>query len=259
MSLGSKERGCGTRAKGGIYLECGTGGGIGLPMWSLIQDPVLPVDPDELGLQSLGVKFFEMEGVWHILDMIGEKHYPNSADFLEEMVRLGLSRRIARTEDFSLLTPESRIFLVHPKAYDPNLQDMRTVPPMSGGTLWPCPTGKHDPAEQSECAGLQWVTLRKGDTEGVPRGGLLGDKAEEYPEWAPRPIPAGEGAGRRERPSFTYIGRERKGDFTLTPGIIAVCPLERIAVVNDDNDAAATADSMNKAGESRLPVKLEEE
>ena len=64
-----------------------------------------------LGLSPIGVQLVERDGVWHILDWIGSEHYPNVADFLEEVRRFGLSRRLAKTVDFSKLTERSKILV----------------------------------------------------------------------------------------------------------------------------------------------------
>lgn len=114
---GGQPRGCGkSRDAGGIYMECGSFGGGGIPMSMLIKDPVPLFDPESVGLSPVGVKVVEFDGVFHVFDWVGASHYPNAADFLEEAVRLGLSRRIPKTAEFSRLTAESRLILVHPKA-----------------------------------------------------------------------------------------------------------------------------------------------
>jgi hypothetical protein len=68
-------------------------------------------------LAHLGVKLVQVGSVWHIFDWVGSQHYPNVADFVEEVRRFGLSRRLPKTLDFSKLTAESRIFLVHDRAW----------------------------------------------------------------------------------------------------------------------------------------------
>ena len=72
-------RGCGTRTSGGVYLECGTGYG-GRPLEFFLADPPIPLTCDT----KLGVQLIERDGVVHVLDWIGEQHYPNCADFLEK-------------------------------------------------------------------------------------------------------------------------------------------------------------------------------
>lgn len=257
MSLGSSARGCGgSRDRGAAYMECG-GSGPGLPIYELIQDPVKPVDPATLGLSPVGVKLVEVNGVWHVFDWVGEKHYPNAADFIEEAVRLGVSRRISLREELKKLTPASRLFLVHPKAY------------WTGGKFRshfkgsiPCPTGKH-PEPCIECTGNLWLAGKVGCTDLDPFNNDWPRPDGLTPEWAPRPVEivAGETAAggamfsRRKMPAFEYLLRE--GDEELTPGVIMVVPIERIALVDDPDDPAHITDSLRLLSESSIPSKLE--
>lgn len=273
LSLGAKERGCGMRQKGGIYLECG--GGFGLPIYLRICDPVKPVDVEEIGLGSVGVKLFQDEsGTYHVMDWVGEKHYPNATDYLEEMVRLGVSRRISRKEDFSLLGPGSMLFLVHPKAYLPDLtwefQDtadggwyLFNGPEWLEEREWPCPTGKHKPGpDQEECAGLCWMIADPGSTDGLAVDGKLPEMQEPtFPEWAPKPVHVFNGVGTRTQPSFTYRTAERPAGEALqmTPGVIAIVPIERLAVIDDPEDPENIQQSMDAARASKLPVRKEDQ
>lgn len=252
LSLGAKERGCGMRQKGGIYLECG--GGFGLPIYLRICDPVKPVDPEELGLSSVGVKLFELDGTWHVMDWVGADHYPNATDYLEEMVRLGVSRRISRKEDFSLIGPGSMLFLVHPRAYLPER------PVWLENRTWPCPTGKHEPEDHAECAGLCWMIADPGSTDGLAVDGKLpGMQEPVFPEWAPKPVPVFNSVGTRTQPSFTYRVAERPAGAALkmTPGVIAIVPIERLAVIDDPEDQENVQQSLDAARKAKLPVKKE--
>ena len=53
----------------------------------------------------------------HVVDWIGASHYPNVADWIEETIRFGVSRRISRATSFERLTRESRLILIHPRAW----------------------------------------------------------------------------------------------------------------------------------------------
>lgn len=117
-------RGCGTRTAGGCYLECGTGYG-GRPLEFFLSDPPIPMTCDT----KVGVELIERGGVVHVMDWIGEQHYPHAADFLEEGRRLGFSRRIPRTLDLSRLTAESRILVVHAHGLVVNHQALRPFMP----------------------------------------------------------------------------------------------------------------------------------
>lgn len=248
---GGSARGCGgSREKGGIYLECGSAGGFGIPMFSFIKDPVAAFDPDSVGLSPVGVKLAEIDGVTHVFDWIGAKHYPNAADFLEEAVRLGLSRRISKKEDFSKITAESRLILVHPKAFVEGFPDDIEVP---------CPTGQHAAAYDRlsiQEAGRLWLV---GDEDSVVvPDGVIPRRGSVFPEWAPFPIPS-EDTPVRAMPAFEYNLAVRPKGVKLSPGIVMVAPIERIAVVNDPDDPENIQSAMEAAHEANVPVTLDEE
>lgn len=113
-------RGCGpARDEGGIYAEVGLSP-VGLPLSFFLVDPPIPVSCAALGLTPVGVTLIEREGVTHVLDWVGSTHYPNVADFVEETLLFGLSRRLPQTLDFARLGPLSRIILVHGRAHIDN-------------------------------------------------------------------------------------------------------------------------------------------
>jgi hypothetical protein len=250
---GKAPRGCGSREKGGIYLECGSPDGGGLPMWTLIRDPIVAFDPETIGLSPVGVKLVEMDGVWHVFDWVGAQHYPNAADFLEEAVRLGLSRRISRKEDLAKIGPGSLMILVHPKAH---IEGFPTDVPV------PCVTGKHpDMGERLALqeAGRLWLV---GDKDTVDPDSLL---PGNWPQWAPHPMEGGKVPDEayephvRAMPAFEYnLGVRPKG-VKLTPGIIMVAPIERLAVVNDPDDPENLRESMDAASQASVPVTLDNE
>ena len=142
-------RGCGTRTSGGVYLECGTGYG-GRPLEFFLADPPIPLTCDT----KLGVQLIERDGVVHVLDWIGEQHYPNCADFLEEGRRLGFSRRISKTLDLSRLSAESRILIVHAKGLVVNYQALRPFMPEPFHTACSA-QGKHPRAYEHHCGYLE--------------------------------------------------------------------------------------------------------
>ncbi|MEQ1761577.1 MAG: hypothetical protein ABL984_00395 [Pyrinomonadaceae bacterium] len=250
---GGSERGCGdSREKGGIYLECGSAGGGGLPMFHLIKDPITAFDRESVGLSPVGVKLAEIDGVWHVFDWVGAKHYPNAADFLEEAVRLGLSRRISKTEDLSKLTAESRLILVHPKAF---IEGFIEGYPL--GVPVPCVTGNHpnivDRLSIQE-AGRLWLV---GDEDTVDPNI---SKCGPFPEWAPYPLFEEEGTpGVRKMPAFEYNLAVRPKGVKLSPGIVMIAPIERLAVVNDPDDPENLRSAMEAANKSSVPVTLDEE
>jgi hypothetical protein len=125
---------CGeTRVAGGLYWACwglwdpllpSSGYGANTIAMAMRQrkqvialDPPVVIDPQAIGLQAVGVKMIERNGVFHVLDWVGTNHYPNVADFVEEVTRHGVSRRMPSNLRFDLLTSASRLLLVHEKAY----------------------------------------------------------------------------------------------------------------------------------------------
>lgn len=110
-------RGCGYRIAGGVYATYGVNPNPDLrdnaPTAPFVmRDPIL-VDPATLGISPVGVTMVQRNGVWHLIDWIGEQHYPTVREFLAEAEMIGVSRRVPRTLDFSRFTAESRILCVH--------------------------------------------------------------------------------------------------------------------------------------------------
>lgn len=115
MTMTGVRRGCGVREPGGIYIGARHDPN-GLPIWDFLIDPPMPVPP-ELGLPDRGVLLVQdADGVTHVFDRVGLSGYPNVADFIEETMRYGLSRRIQRSADFAALDARSTIILAHPRA-----------------------------------------------------------------------------------------------------------------------------------------------
>ncbi|MBA2666067.1 MAG: hypothetical protein H0U69_03410 [Trueperaceae bacterium] len=111
-------RGCGdSRTAGGVYLEVERIA-QGQPIEAYLVDPLVSVTPEELGLAQLGITLFDdPDGVTHVLDWVGSKHYPYPADFLEEGRRKGFSRRISSAVEVERLGPGSLIYFVHARGY----------------------------------------------------------------------------------------------------------------------------------------------
>lgn len=155
-------RGCGTRVEGGIYAECGHSP-FGEPLEYFLIDPPMIIDPDELGLSAVGVKLVEgPDGITHVMDWVGKNHYPNVADFLEEVRVLGMSRRLPKSLDFSKLQHGSRVLLVHSKAHIENHADYwNDLREFDGATRF-CPQ-KHDHHNiarvEEMCARLWWYDV----------------------------------------------------------------------------------------------------
>lgn len=113
-------RGCGdTREEGALYLEVGLSA-FGKPFDSFLLDPVVPLHPDDLlAIPRLGVTLIEgADGIVHVIDWIGETHYPFATDFLEEGRRKGFSRKISKLVEVNRLTPgKSMIYFLHARGY----------------------------------------------------------------------------------------------------------------------------------------------
>lgn len=288
-------RGCGTRVKGGVYLECPLSPD-GLPLEHFLVDPPRVVEPALIGITPLGVKLVSQkrpcpncreglqqvgpdprhvepcvtcngEGGWlvyHILDWVGSDSYPNVADFVEEVRRLGLSRRLSRTLDFSLLTAESQIVLVHARAFIENHAGFYAALSAELGTMATrCPkllddhgwdVSDHDdclgcPAAPEEmCAGLWWEDVEHGEP---PPAARRGD--HDYG------ISAGRSVVRR-MPSFQYDARRRPAGVKLEylPAVFLRLPAKRLVVINDP-EGGEHEQSLAAASRSSLPVALEEE
>jgi len=119
VSLGACTRGCGKRVAGGIYAECPLGVG-GRPLEDYLLEPPVVIDPQAMGLTPVGVQLLQRGDTWHVVDWVGEAHYPNVADMVEEIRSFGLSRRLPKTLEFDKLGPHSRILLVHRRAHVDN-------------------------------------------------------------------------------------------------------------------------------------------
>ena len=109
LALG--QRRCGYRLAGAIYVAFARREDDDLLRYAI--HPSIPVDPAQFGISPIGVTVLERNGVHHIIDWIGEEHYPTPESFMEEVARMGLSRRVPRNMDFGLLNEDSRVLCVH--------------------------------------------------------------------------------------------------------------------------------------------------
>ncbi len=154
----SNQRACGKRVATGVYAETRLSD-QGQPIESFILDPPVPVDPAALGLTAVGPQLIEIDGVWHIFDIVGRKYYPYVADLVEEVRRKGASRRLPRTLDFAKLSQESSLVLIHAKAVIENYEGYPQPPAMM------CPHLKHLSQLVEVCAGLWWHDIPEGDLD----------------------------------------------------------------------------------------------
>ncbi len=203
------ERGCGHRKAGGAYWELGLGEG-GMPVEFFLLDP--PIKLGDLHVPARGVLVIERDGVTHLVDRVGREYYPNVADFVEEVRRFGLSRRLPPNIPFAKITPASQLFLVHDRAWVNNVQPYDS---------WRCPKNRaaHAVIRQPEmCAGVWWEDVE---------GGL---------RFAGRAV-------LRTMPSFEYEARCRPEGHTphYEPAFFMAVPCGRIAVVRGNNHEATAA------------------
>jgi hypothetical protein len=243
------ERGCGRRTAGGVYLEVGLSA-VGLPLEAFLVDPPIPLRDDvrdALGITPVGVKLqTDRRGVTHVWDWVGSQHYQNVCDFLEEVRRFGLSRRLPKTLDFSVLSDQSQIKLVHARAHIENHDAFYEA---SGWQRvageFPCPCKGKGPIGWGEkkrhpdpaglcCAGLWWHDVEGGE-------------------------PSTQGGVNRVMPSFAYLAHERPAGLEpqYVPALFAAFPISRLVVVRDE--AGGTHDAtMERVRQAQLPADLED-
>ena len=183
------ERGCGFRTAG-VYACCGLSPN-GTPLSDLTFCPPLPI-PDWVNVPALGsVLVPEMdeygETTYHILDRKGLNHYPNVADFYEEVRRMGVSTRLSPLLDFSKLSRNACVYHVHDRAYIENWYDYgfrheRCRAKNPNHSLEDMAVG---PQEQF-CIGLWWQDLEEGEEDPDNPGFVI-----------------------RKMPSFEYRGQAR--------------------------------------------------
>ncbi len=234
-------RGCGTRKRGGIYAECGLSP-AGRPLEEFLVDPPVPIDGPALGLSPIGVTLLDdpCTGATHLLDWVGEEAYPNPADFLEEVRRFGLSRRLPKTLPFARLDRRSRVVQVHRRA------SLADVTAYLADWRRPCPkqliAHREPTTAPSLCAGMWWEDV----SGGAPIEAIGSDGLDD-----PRLV-------RRAMPSFSYLARMAPADAvpTYVPAIFASFPVARLAVIEDPESGNHEA-ALARAVQAALPVDLE--
>lgn len=238
------ERGCGQRKKGGVYLTVPESP-FGSPLENFLIDPPIVVSLAELGIGTRGVHLIERNGVTHVFDVVGRKHYPNVADFIEEARLLGISRR-AELPDYSRLTPQSRLVLIHERAHLQNWAELHVAMSEPESQAFNCPS--HIPAiyeehrqQKAMCAGLWWHDVEQMQSE---PDGQKGCRVQGV-----RTLPCG----------GTYTGWRAACNFfpEYHHAIFASFPIGAIEVVEDPDDRQHER-KMDLANRSALPVSLVE-
>jgi len=203
-------------------------------------DPPQPVELAALGLAPRGVQLIEKEGVWHVFDVVGQESYPNVCDVVEEARWLGVSRR-CELADYSRLTQESRLVLLHQRAY---LKNFAAYPPHFSEQEtddFRCPRRLHSSNGLAEmCAGLWRHAVVEGiepDEAGTRQRTLRRlECGAQYPCYG-QPVAV--------TPAYQYA-------------IFAILPIGQIEVIADP-DAQTHAEKIARASQSRLPVCMVEE
>jgi len=252
IAAAAVERGCGKRKAGGVYAEVGLAED-GYPLEHFILDPPVLV-PDEMHLTATGVTVVGQGSRQHVVDWVGSEFYPNVTDFLEEVRRFGLSRRLPKTFDFSQITAGSRIILAHSRAWVENIGDYRRVALAETDAIrtlvWNCPKTIKAHADlvgcpDEPCAGVWWQ-----DVEGW-------EAKEERTAWgADGPYPRGVV---RKMPSFSYFAFQRPEGFApeYKLAFFASFPMTRLVVVEaEDGSHEETYARMQTCG---LPTAVVEE
>ena len=233
-------RACGRRIRGGVYAETRLSED-GMPIEYFIVDPPAPIDVDQLGLTSVGVRLIEINGVHYIFDIVGQEYYPYPSDYVEETRRLGASRRLPANLDFSRLGPGSRLVLIHARAVIDNFSAYPQPPQMQ------CPKGiaAHALSPLPEmCAGLWWHDLP--------------EEPDESGRSAAHDINVTPVVLRRIGGGTEYRGYPRPAETvpSYLHGIFLSLPINSLAVIQGGE---ATEHNYRAACNGRLPVYLEEE
>lgn len=242
-------RGCGTRVSGGVYVETLTGPN-GHPVECFVKDPPIPLDVNAIGLGHVGVKLIERNGVYHIFDWVGEGYYPNVTDFIEEVRKFGASRRLPKTLDFSKLTEQSTLVLVHSRGAwtesGATFDQMTAMMKETNDDHHPpqlCPEivkSMHHGVFSSEhlpCSSLWWYD-HDADNSQEKASGIL------Y---------------KREMPSLAYSAVVRPWLMpSYIPAIFMILPIHQIAIVRDSGTGSHndTHEKINGQLEGRVPLEF---
>jgi hypothetical protein len=241
-------RACGERLAGGVYLVVPTGAN-GQSVDTFLIDPPRPLDVEALGIAAIGTAIVprklmvgrEEVDTHYVIDVVGEEYYPNVADFVEEVRRYGVSRRISRNSDFEKLDRHSRLILVHRRAHIANAEEYQRA--RDAERFW-CPRdipAHVDPSYRGMCAALWWEDIEKGKATAsvedgadaiLARGGSI---KYDQPGVQMHLQRGGARAAIREMQTFRYRGLRRPDDATprYQYAAFASFPIPKIEVVAD--------------------------
>jgi hypothetical protein len=260
---------------------------FGMPLEHFLIDPPSSIVPQQLGLTPVGVRgVVDTDGIYQVLDWVGSDSYPKVSDFIDEAKVSGVSRRCEGPGvDYSMITPESRLLLVHSRAAITNWQAMlHAIGQELGNGAWRCQ--KHG-CRCGICASVAerhvkqletctQLPFKLGETIETDRetARLLVDPTGclsiAWHDFEPKDLdlPSDNGplrAGLRKRPGSTYPAKLRPWlegkPFvpTYSVGIFARLPIGGIAVVQDPVDRARQDAQYRKASAAHVPVSLVKE
>lgn len=113
-------RGCGKPKKNGVYIR-GSYVEDGVPITQYMHCHPRPFD---IKLPTRGVLIRKgPDGNYHAFKRVGLKHYPSCYGWALELIRKGPSVLIKKETDLSLLGPDSKLVLVHPRAIIENANE----------------------------------------------------------------------------------------------------------------------------------------
>lgn len=236
-------RQCGKRKAGGVYLTVDSSPD-GMPLEFFLLDPPAPLDMAAMGITPVGVHKVDRAGVIHVFDVVGEDNYPNTIDVIEEARRLGISRR-AELFDYSDLTRNSRLILVHRRAMIENYPEMLREMTQNQLAKLTCPHKKHITPEFHKthilpqmCGGLWWHDLE-----------VESAKSEEESLAPPEKITRTLACGRK------FEGWARPADFEpqYAYAAFASFPISRIEVVRENGEVPEKKKA--RLSKSQLEVK----
>jgi hypothetical protein len=274
------ERGCGRREAGGVYVECNRAE-TGPPLSHFAVDP-----PQRFRIKAKrGQEFRKVEGTWHMFDWIGEAHYPTAADFYEEVLAHGLSRRTASQSRLSRLTPDSRIVLVHPRAKCLDAEKLRRVEMAAG--LTSIPSYRHgcmrlrqsggsdtshfdcEPSETTPCTRFWWLDagwhepLDRPSPEEVEQGGGSDIDLPYRQEGGGLEVKGtreiGDTAFQTYGGPLSVSGAGETGPLgaRFSAGIVLSLPISRLAVISA-SDQSHRKTFQDLQGRVRVPLSLKD-
>jgi hypothetical protein len=230
----SPQRACGKRVAAGIYAETRLSPS-GRPVESFILCPPKPIDIEDWGLSPLGARLIDIDGIWHIFDIVSKADY-SVADYVEETRAKGASRRLSSKLAFSKLSESSLLILIHEQAIIENYNEYPQPPILN------CPLDIHLSQLGEMCAGLWW--------HDIPADEL---QSQTESSWQYRSLPGG----------VTYAAHARPDGVVpiYHYAIFMSLPITNLTVIAGRNpqEQEKAEEAFQAASLGGLPVFMEEE